>query len=420
MVKKHPPLVVYFALSFTSSALYSLIFTVNLLYYIFIAKLDPLQLVLVGTALEASIFFFEIPTGVVADSVSRRLSVVIGVFIIGIAFLVNGNWPVFWVIMAAQVLWALRYTFTSGATQAWISDEIGEENAGLAFIRGARWDQWGGIVGTTVSVFIAILFLKAPILIGGGLFIVLGIYLTFFMPENGYQPVVIEKGKYWTEFARAFKNGIGVVKVRPALIGILAAGFFFGFYSEGYDRLWQAYILERFVIPSAGWFSPAYSSIEMDAVFWNALLKIVLMGLSVIATKSIEKRLDRTNIPTLVRIMLFLSVVLMICLLGFALTGNLILSLIFVLVIGVSREMIYPVYTTWVNHRIPSSVRATLLSFSSQVDAVGQTIGGPIVGLAAKVVSIMAGLLTSVGMLAPVLPILWRQRENKSEDLSGD
>jgi MFS transporter, DHA3 family, tetracycline resistance protein len=420
MVKKHPPLVVYFALSSTSSALYSLIFTVNLLYYIFVAKLDPLQLVLVGTALEASIFIFEIPTGVVADSVSRRLSVVIGVFIIGIAFLVNGSWPVFWVIMAAQVLWALGYTFTSGATQAWISDEISEENAGLAYIRGARWDQWGGIVGTVASVFIAILSLKAPILIGGGLFLVLGIYLAFFMPENGYQPAVIEKGKYWAEFARTFKNGIGAVKVRTALVGILAVGFFFGLYSEGYDRLWQAHILERFVIPSAGWFSPAYATTEMSAVFWNALFKIVLMGFSVIATKSIEKRLDRTDMPTLVRILLFLSSVLFICLLGFALTGNLFLSVIFVLVIGVSREMIYPVYTTWVNHRIPSSVRATVLSFSSQVDAVGQTIGGPIVGVVAKGVSILAGLLTSVAMLAPVLPILWGQRKNKPEDLSGD
>lgn len=48
--------------------------------------------------------------------------------------------------MAAQVLWALGYTFTSGASQAWISNEIGDENAGLAFIRGARWDQWGELL----------------------------------------------------------------------------------------------------------------------------------------------------------------------------------------------------------------------------------------------------------------------------------
>jgi MFS family permease len=41
--------------------------------------LSPLQLVLMGTAMEAAVFLFEIPTGVVADLYSRRLSVVIGV-----------------------------------------------------------------------------------------------------------------------------------------------------------------------------------------------------------------------------------------------------------------------------------------------------------------------------------------------------
>jgi len=420
MIKKHSPLPVYMVLSLTSSALYSLIFTVNLLYYIFIAGLDPLQLVLVGTALEASIFVFEVPTGVVADSISRRLSIVLGFFIIGIAFLVNAIWPVFWVIMLAQVIWALGYTFTSGATQAWISDEIGEEYAGLAYIHAARREQWGGIAGTIASVFIAILSIRAPILIGGLLFIILAVYLTVFMPEKGYHTKPIQKYAYWTEFYRTLKNGIRAVKVRPSLIAILAAGLFFGLYSEGYDRLWQAHILENFILPSAAWFSPAYASIEMSAVFWNALLKIILMGLSVVATKSIEKRLDRTNIPTLVRIMVLLSGFLFVCLLGFSLTGNLILSLVFILVIGVSREMIYPVYTTWVNHRIPSSVRATVLSLSSQVDAIGQTIGGPIVGVVARGFSIMTGLLTSVIMLFPVIPILWGQRKKTEDDLAGD
>jgi DHA3 family tetracycline resistance protein-like MFS transporter len=68
---KSNPLRLYLTFSFVTSALYSLIFTVNLLYYILIAKLDPLQLVLVGTALEASVFLFEVPTGVLADSYSR-------------------------------------------------------------------------------------------------------------------------------------------------------------------------------------------------------------------------------------------------------------------------------------------------------------------------------------------------------------
>lgn len=419
-MQKHPPLQVYFTTSFITSVLYSLIFTVNLLYYIFVAKLNPLQLVLVGTALEASIFIFEVPTGVLADSVSRRLSVIIGIFLIGVAFLVNGIWPVFWVIMAAQVLWGLGYTFTSGASQAWISDEIGEENAGSAYIRAARWDQWGGIVGTILSVFLAVVSIRVPILIGGALFLVLGIYLVLYMPEDGYSPQPLDTRTRWQQFFGTFRQGVSVLKVRPALIGILTAGFIFGFYSEGYDRLWQAHILERFTLPAINFLEFRFDGIEMIATFWNAAFKLVLLGLAAFATKVAESQLHHPEMNKLARGLLLLSLVLFVGLIGFALAGNLLAALACALAIGVSREVIYPVYTTWVNHRLPANVRATVLSFSSQMDAVGQTLGGPIVGVVAKQVSITAGLLTSSAMLAPVLPILFKQRHEWEMDSTGD
>jgi DHA3 family tetracycline resistance protein-like MFS transporter len=408
---KHPPLQVYFTTSFVTSLLYSLIFTVNLLYYIFIARLDPLQLVLVGTVLEASIFIFEVPTGVLADSVSRRLSVIIGVFLIGVAFVVNGTWPDFWVILAAQVLWGLGYTFTSGASQAWISDEVGEENAGSAYIRAARWDQWGGIAGTILSVLLALISIRVPILVGGILFLVLGTYLVFFMPEDGYTPQPLDTRTRWQQFFGTFRQGISVVKVRPALISILAAGFIFGLYSEGYDRLWQAHILERFTLPAMNFLELRFDGVEMTATFWNAAFKLVLLGLAALATKVAEKQLHHPKMNNLARGLLLLSLVLFAGLIGFALAGNLLAALACALLIGVTREVIYPVYTTWVNHRLPANVRATVLSFSSQMDAVGQTLGGPIVGIVAKQVSITAGLLTSSAMLAPVLPILFKQRK---------
>lgn len=144
------------------------------------------------------------------------------------------------------------------------------------------------------------------------------------------------------------------------------------------------------------------------------------MSLAVIATKAVEKRIDLAAMTSLVRMLMGLSTVLLVALFGFAMAGNLIVSLILVLIIGVSREVIYPIYTTWVNHRLPSNVRATVLSFSSQVDAIGQTVGGPIVGVVAKQVSIMAGLLTSSAMLAPILPILWGQKKKDNEHLSAD
>src|SRR3989442_14187176 len=48
------------------------------IYYVRQAHLDPLQLVIVGTGLESSYFLFEIPTGVIADTIGRKASAVAG------------------------------------------------------------------------------------------------------------------------------------------------------------------------------------------------------------------------------------------------------------------------------------------------------------------------------------------------------
>jgi len=50
-------------------------------------------------------------------------------------------------------------------------------------------------------------------------------------------------------------------------------------------------------------------------------------------------------------------------------------------------------------------VRATVISMSSQVDAIGQIAGGPAVGLIGSLVSVRAALLTSGVILTPVLAL---------------
>jgi MFS family permease len=86
--------------------------------------MSPLQLVLVGTVMEAAIFLFEIPTGVVADTFGRRRSIVVSFLIQGGATILLGSVPSFPVIAAAWALWGFGYTFQSGAYEAWITDEV--------------------------------------------------------------------------------------------------------------------------------------------------------------------------------------------------------------------------------------------------------------------------------------------------------
>jgi MFS transporter, DHA3 family, tetracycline resistance protein len=89
-----------------------------MVYLYTVVKLNPLQLVLVGTVLEASAFVFEVPTGVVADTYSRRLSIIIGVLVPGVSFLLLGLAHFFPLILFSQAICGLGYTFLSGATDA--------------------------------------------------------------------------------------------------------------------------------------------------------------------------------------------------------------------------------------------------------------------------------------------------------------
>src|SRR5512147_1627855 len=84
---------VYLAMQFALAVFFSMIFTVSMVYQVTVVGLNPLQLVLTGTALEIAAFVFEVPTGVVADTISRRLSIIIGTFVMGLGFVLEGSVP---------------------------------------------------------------------------------------------------------------------------------------------------------------------------------------------------------------------------------------------------------------------------------------------------------------------------------------
>ena len=89
-----------------TSFLFAMAFFITSIYRIQTVHLDPFQLVLVGTVLEATCFLFEVPTGVVADTFSRRMSVLFGIFLLGGAFLIEGSLPLLWAVLLAQERWA--------------------------------------------------------------------------------------------------------------------------------------------------------------------------------------------------------------------------------------------------------------------------------------------------------------------------
>jgi len=178
----------YMGLRFFSALFFSAIVSVNLVYQATVVGLNPLQMVLVGTLLEFCTFLFEIPTGIVADLYSRKLSVMIGVILTGIGFMIEGLFPTFGMVLFAQFVWGSGYTFISGAREAWLADEIGKEKAGAAFMKGYQAASIGVLVGIAFSMFLANIDVRLPIVVGGLCYALQAIFIVFLMPENNFRP----------------------------------------------------------------------------------------------------------------------------------------------------------------------------------------------------------------------------------------
>jgi DHA3 family tetracycline resistance protein-like MFS transporter len=401
---------VYLFIEFTASAFFSMMFAVISLYEATVAGLTPMQLVLVGTTLEVSVFLFEIPTGVVADVFSRRLSIIIGYIMMGLGFLVEAFFPAFLPILIAQVIWGVGYTFTSGATQAWITDEIGEEKANPLFLRAARVGLTASLVGMGVTIFIGAENAAMPILVGAIGVILIGIVLIFIMPETGFKPTPMQDRNTWQHMWHTFNEGIRSVRTRPRLMNILGVGLFYGLYSEGFDRLWVKHLLDKFDIPII---------FGSNQVAFFTSLRLVAAVFSILALRWVEKRVDSSSPLAIGRAMTWVTGGIIIAMLGFALSPLLFLTLCLYLTIDVLRDVRAPLQTAWVNHKLDPQTRATVHSMTGQVDSIGQ-IGGGSSALVARYFSVQVAIAFSALLLTPALGLVRRANSERGEEAKAD
>ena len=89
-LREAPATPTFYALTAVAAFCFALCFTLNLVFQFRVIGLDPFQMVLVGTVLELTCFVFEVPTGIVADLYSRRVSVIVGFVLIGAGFVTEG------------------------------------------------------------------------------------------------------------------------------------------------------------------------------------------------------------------------------------------------------------------------------------------------------------------------------------------
>jgi len=81
------------------------------------------------------------------------------------------------------------------------------------------------------------------------------------------------------------------------------------------------------------------------------------------------------------------------------------------------RNINNPLQTAWINQHVDSGVRATVISISSQSDAVGQIAGGPVVGYVGVLASVRAALVVGGCILTPAL-VLYARTLRRADPLT--
>ncbi|MEF3307863.1 MFS transporter [Paenibacillus sp. GYB004] len=401
---------VYILMEFVSSLANTIMFTTYALYYITTLGLNPFELLLVGMVLELTVLIFEGITGVVADTYSRRLSVIAGMFALGVGFALQGVIPwldalglavpaIAWLLFS-QVVSGVGYTFISGANKAWITDEIGEERVGRLFLRANRLSLVATLIGIPVSVGLSVAGTHLPYLTGGLLYIGLGLFLILRMKETGFvRPEREGPASPLREMTSTWIAGAKAVRGQPILLMMVAVTVFGGAASEGYDRLWEAHLITGIGFPA----SPS-----MPMAVWFGIISALIAFLSLFVVRFAEKRLDVSNKRVVLVGMLVLTGLRIVAIASFALAPNFAWALGSLLAVGIIGTLSGPIYDTWLSLNIESKVRATVLSMLGQADALGQTGGGPLVGWVGHRFTVRASLLVAAALLSPILVVFTR------------
>lgn len=360
-----------------------------------------------GTALEATCFLAEIPTGVVADLRSRKWSVVIGLVTIGAGIVLLAV-PQFWAILLAQVVWGVGYTFVSGAAEAWVTDEVGADAVQPVLTRAHQVGLALTVAGTLAAGLLGQLGLVWPVVAGGVGFLALGVVMAALMREDNFSPVAAGDRDTWRHMWSTTRAGLGAAGRHRVIRTFLVVGLLAGLTSEVLDRLWVDRLLNDIGLPALG--------TADDAATWFTLFALTgaLVGLvgSVVANRLAPAALQAEQ-PTTVLSVLVLAQVAGVAV--FALAGSVAPALAGKWTRDAAQSVSWPVARSWLNRSITSpGARATTLSMMGQADAVGQVVGGPSLGLVAGRAGVQTALLLAAVVQAPAALLYARLRTRPS------
>ena len=387
---------VYLLLLLGNTLAASLIWGINTIFLLD-AGLSNLEAFAANAFFTAGMVLFEVPTGVVADTVGRRASYLLGTVTLTISTLLYVLlWEMdapFWQWAVVSVFLGLGFTFFSGAVEAWLVDALdatgfkGQLEA--VFGRGEMVSGAGMLVGSVAGGFLAAqVSLGFPFVLRGVILILMFVAAWRLMFDVGFTP---HRGagvvKEMRQIASAsIDNGWRV----PAVKWLMVEALFVGGVGIYVFYALQPYLLELYGDP--------------EAYQIAGLVAAIVAGAQIIGGMAAPRirRLFRRRTSALIAVAVLNVITL-------ALIGTIesFWPVIFLVAFwGLLFSASMPIRAAYLNGLIPSEQRASIISFDSMMTSTGGVWAQPVLGRVADVWGYAPSYLVSSGISLFALPFL--------------
>jgi MFS family permease len=374
----------------------SLIWGINTIFLLD-AGLSNLEAFAANAFFTAGMVLFEVPTGIVADTVGRRASYLLGTLTLAASTLLYVLlWRIeapFWQWAVVSILIGLGFTFFSGAVEAWLVDALtatgftGELES--VFARGQIVSGAAMLAGSVAGGFIAEqTTLGVPFVLRGAVLIVMFVVAFRLMKDIGFTPD--PGGRPLAEMRRiataSIDYGWRVPAVKWLMVESLVTGGvgIYAFYAL------QPYLLELYGNPNAYQIAGLVAAIVAGAQ--------ILGGLAAPRIRRLFRRRTSALLATAALSTLTLGLI------GIVDSFWPVLGLI--VVWGLLFAASQPIRQTYLNGLIPSRQRATILSFDSMMGSTGGVWAQPVLGRAADVWGYAPSYILGAGISALAMPFL--------------
>jgi MFS family permease len=394
----------YLVLCAASTSASSLIWGVNTLFLLD-AGLSITQAFAANAFFTAGMVLFEVPTGVVADTVGRRASYLLGA---GTLFGSTLLYLVLWQTTAPFAAWAaasallgLGFTFFSGATEAWLVDGLTATGytgtLESAFAKGQIVTGIAMLGGTIAGGVLAqVTNLGVPYAVRAGLLLLTFAVAWRFMRDVGFEPKrrTSVRAEMRGILRSSLVHGLGNPPVRWLM---LAAPFTSGVSVYGFYAV-QPYLLQLYGHADSYWIAGLSAAIVAGT-------QIAGGALAAKVTLAFRRRTSFLLAATI-------ATVVVLALVG--LVPRFGAVLVMIAIWGILFAAMFPVRQAFLNGLIPSAQRATVLSSDNLLASAGGVVIQPALGRSADAWGYPTSYVAAAAIQLLAVPFILRARREQA------